>query len=139
VHQTCTKTSTIACTSTMYHTMHINLYHIMHNPCTKPVTYHASTMHQPCTKTCTIPCMKPYTKITKKFLNITNHVPYDMPSVGTITSMMRIQPYTSIIYQNHVPCTKHQLCTKLCSSTIYHITHDISQSCHTPYTISYNQ
>jgi hypothetical protein len=85
--------------------MYQNMYHIM---------------HQPCTKNCTLSCI--------------NHVPKPVPY------------HASTMYQNmyhimHQPCTISctKTCTITCASTIYHITHDMSQSCHTPCTIRYHQ
>jgi hypothetical protein len=60
-----------------------------------------------------------------------NHVPKPIPY------------HASTMYQNlyhimHQPCTNiyHKPCTMRCASSIYHITHDMSQSCHTPCTIT---
>ena len=129
-----TKTITIPCASTMYQ----NLYHIMHQPCTKtctiscinhvpkPIPYHASTMYQ-------------------NLYHITYQDHQEVPLtmyhiiIKRCTSTMCKNKYQTMNHNITKMCLNmyyhHQACTITSPrypSRIYHITHDMSQSCHTP-------
>jgi hypothetical protein len=121
VHQPCTITYTIPCMNhastmyqNMYHTMYINHvlepvpYHV-HQLCTKPIPYHVpkhvpyhlSKSPRSASNNVQYHLQLVNHNITKMYLNITNHVPYDMLSVVTITSMINHKPqsYTKTMYQ----------------------------------------
>jgi hypothetical protein len=153
VSKPCTK-SCVNQASAMYH----NLYHkncinhaptpvpnLNHKPCISTMYINTctvyQTMHQSCKSTCTIPC----TSTIYINMHQLKHVPYHVP-IPYHASMMYLtmhkchqgipHTYTKNVYQTMCPISNMLL--KPCASTIYHITHNISQSFHTPCTIRYH-
>jgi hypothetical protein len=122
------------CTSIMYQCTSNHASNTYTKPCinhapnhTKLCINHAPTpvpMHQPCTtmyQTCTI-----------------NHAPTPVPTMHhtyTISCINHVPYHASNMYHTIPSTMYHKSCTMRCASTIYHITHDMSQSSHTPCTI----
>jgi hypothetical protein len=137
--QPCTKACTKPSTYTIPSINHVpqpipqhlpNLYQIMHytytNSCidhlAKPVPYHVPNLYQ--------------------IMHQQKPVPYHVPTPYHASTMYLTMSqshqgmphtYTKNVSQTMFPISKMLL--KPCASTIYHITHDMFESCHTPYTI----
>jgi hypothetical protein len=113
LYQACTKVTNIS-------PQDMCLYRTMYQTC---------TMDRPCTITCinkASTCTKTYT-ITSASTMHQNLYRKHKPSIST--------PYhVAIMYQPNLCYTmcQHYTMHQQCISTIYHITHDMSQSCHTP-------
>jgi hypothetical protein len=108
--------------STMYHTKYINHVHLM---------------HQPYTITCTILHIQDHQEVPLTMYYIIIKICASTMCQNKYQTMNHnITKMCLNMYYHHQACT---ITSPRYASSIYHITHDMSQSCHTPCTIRYRQ
>jgi glycogen synthase len=97
-------------------------------------------VHQPCTTTCTISCINHvlnlYHIMYQNLYQDHQEVPLAMYHIMHRLMNHNITKMCLNMYYHHQACTTT---SPRYASSIYHITHDMSQSCHTPCTIIYHQ
>jgi hypothetical protein len=133
MHQTCIiNTCTITCVNLHAHqpcTSTVNTYIIpcanhVHQP-SIPISYHVPTMHINHAQN-----LHRYANITKMCLK--HYANIKCPTCTSIMCQTKNQAMPEKVLYQHQQDMHPIMYLKPCASTIYHITHDMSQSCHTP-------